>query len=97
MTKDKKPPLFVDEPYTCVSCGKNNLKFEEIVWFEDKEGQIDVSTVKCLKCWWLFLYPHLAGEIIPGKEKEIEEIIKKHIKQFEHNYNRRTFRRATKK
>lgn len=97
MTKRKKPPPFVDEVYTCVCCGKNNLKFEEIVWFDDKEGQIDLSTVKCYKCLWLSVYPHLAGKISPGKEKEIEKIIKNHIKKSEHNYNRRTFIRATKK
>jgi len=55
--EDEKPTICTEETYTCVSCGRNKLKFTEIVYKEDKNGQVDLSTVMCLTCNWLALYP----------------------------------------
>jgi hypothetical protein len=35
--KDKEP-IYIEEPYTCVSCGKTNLKCEEISFKENEKG-----------------------------------------------------------
>ena len=46
--------------YTCVDCGKNHLTIDEIVWFDhDEEGEIDLSTVKCVRCWLEWIPIHL--------------------------------------
>jgi hypothetical protein len=103
---DKDEPLesSIEEPYTCVCCGKNNLKYNEIVWLDDEAGEIDLSTVRCFKCWIEWLPTHFGGKIAPEDEKEFEKVLdvlekgmEKHIKQLERNYDRRTVRRATKK
>ncbi|HML03922.1 MAG TPA: hypothetical protein VK487_11205 [Candidatus Bathyarchaeia archaeon] len=43
-----KEPTIIDEPYTCTSCGRKNLKFNEIVFKEDENGQ--VTEVLCGMC-----------------------------------------------
>jgi DNA-directed RNA polymerase subunit RPC12/RpoP len=45
-----------EEIYMCIDCGKNHLKFEEIGWMEDdKNGDIDESTVRCMPCHLRFI------------------------------------------
>ena len=93
----KKEPIIIDEPYTCTSFGRKNLKFGEISYMEDKEGQIDVSTVICKTCAWLSIWPKLQKYIKPEHEKDAERAFKKELRQFETNYNHRLVRRTVQK
>ena len=99
MVKRKKydDVLIIEEPYTCTSCGRQNLKFEEISWKDDKEGQIDNSTVCCKTCSLTSLLPTFLKLVKPGREKDAEKIFKEAIRNFERNYNRRLVRRVVKK
>jgi hypothetical protein len=84
-----------EEYYTCIDCGKNHLKFEEIAWMEDdKNGDIDESTVRCMPCHLRFISLLLASKLPEEATKPIEKIIKKASKKFENKYNRRTLKRA---
>jgi ribosomal protein L37AE/L43A len=93
----KKEPLYIEEPYTCTSCGRKNLKFEEIGFKEDKNGQIDLSTVHCKTCGWISLMPAFLKYVKPGHEKDVERVLRRELKNFEANYNRRLVRRTIKK
>lgn len=95
--KDKEPIVIIEEPYTCTVCGRQNLKFQEIGYREDKDGQIDLSTVACTSCHWLSVWPILKKYIKAGHEKDAETLLKESVGDFEHNYNRRLLRRVLKK
>jgi DNA-directed RNA polymerase subunit RPC12/RpoP len=83
--------------YTCIDCGKNHLKFGEIAWMEDdKNGDIDESTVRCMSCHARFLPTTLIGKIPEEVIEIIVKSFKKNGKKIERNYNRRIVRRATK-
>jgi hypothetical protein len=73
------------------------LKFGEIGYKEDKNGQVDLSTVTCMTCNFMSLWPFLENCIKQGYEKDVENVLKKAAKNFEHNYNHRLVRRALKK
>jgi hypothetical protein len=89
-----------EEIYTCIDCGKNHLKLEEIAWMEyDKDGDIEESTVRCMPCHLRFISPLLASKIpqeATKATKDIEKLFKKHNRKFEKKYNRRTLKRAMK-
>jgi C4-type Zn-finger protein len=93
--KDKEP-IFIEEPYTCTACGRQNLKYEEIS-YKEKHGQIDLSTVVCINCGYVFLLAALEKHVIPEHRKDVERILKQEMKRKEHNYNRRLVRRVLKK
>lgn len=93
----KEGITYVDEPYTCTSCGRQNLKIEEISYVEDKENQIILSTVTCKRCAFTSMLPTFLKIAKPGHEKDMEKLVKKMVDQFEHNFNRRMIRRAVKK
>ena len=57
--KDKGPIVYIEEPYTCTVCGRQNLKFQEIGWKPDKDDQIDLSTVTCQSCALISVWPYL--------------------------------------
>jgi DNA-directed RNA polymerase subunit RPC12/RpoP len=81
--------------YTCIDCGKNHLIFGEIAWMkDDKNGDIDESTVRCVACHLRFISLILASKIPEEVTKPIEKTIKKASKKFENKYNRRTLKRA---
>ena len=84
-----------EEICTCIDCGKSHLKSEEIGWMEDdKDGEIDASTVRCMPCHLRSISPLLASKIPQEATKDIEKLFKKHNKKFENKYNRRTLKRA---
>jgi hypothetical protein len=95
--KKQKGPIFIEEPYTCNDCGRKNLKYEEIVFKEDENGQIDLSSVTCKTCGLMSIWPTFRKHIKPGHEKDAEKVFRKMAKGFEYNYNRRLVRRVLEK
>jgi ferredoxin-like protein FixX len=67
-------PVIIEEPYTCVSCGKKNLSFPQICYKEDGEGQIDLKTVECKKCGLINLWPKLEKMVKPERKAEAEKL-----------------------
>ena len=90
--KDEKVTI-VEEPYTCTSCGRQNLKFTEIVFRTDSEEQIIESSVLCQPC---FLKSPVFLKLI-AKTPEAARGMDKLIEQMDYKYNRRMLRRVLKK
>jgi len=82
---------FINEPYTCTVCGRKNLKYTEISYKENENGQIDESTITCLPC--LFKSPAFMKLVKPKHANDLD----KTADHLDHNYNRRVIRRALKK
>lgn len=88
MPKDKI--IYVDEPYTCVDCGRQNLKFSETSYQESPDGQLIEGTVLCMACF--FRSPDFQSVLKEGPEAQ--KVVGKLIKRFEYNYDRRMVRRV---
>ncbi len=64
---------------------------------EYEDGDIDLSTVRCVSCHARFLPTTLVGKLPEDVLKTIDKPLKKYGKRVNRNYDRRTVRRALKK
>lgn len=95
---NKKKVTIIDEPYTCMYCGRMNLKYGEITYKEDIDGQVIESSVSCHACFFR-TSPRLQALMRkhPEAAEELAKEFEKIAKQMEYNYNRRMARRVLKK